>query len=59
MEKTEPKHLTFRAENLALPEVLTDNEDPDIDDCDLDDEKLEEIQYETLAIPEYHLKQAK
>lgn len=60
MKKPESKrHLTFRADNLALPEILTDSENPDMEDCDLDDEELDEIQYETLAIPEYHLKKAK
>lgn len=53
MEKTE-KHLSFRAENLAVPEVITAAE-PEAEDLELDDELEElEIQYETLAIPEIH-----
>jgi len=56
------KHLSFRAENLAVPEVLTEEqpEAPDADDLlDLDEDDLAEIQYETLAIPEYHVSKAK
>lgn len=54
MEKTE-KHLSFRAENLAVPEVITAAEPEAEADLELDDELEElEIQYETLAIPEIH-----
>lgn len=54
MEKKE-KHLSFRAENLAVPEVIT-AAGPELEaDLELDEELEElEIQYETLAIPEIH-----
>lgn len=54
MDKTE-KHLSFRAENLAVPEVITAAEPEAEADLELDDELEElEIQYETLAVPEIH-----
>ena len=56
------KNLSFRAENLAVPEVLieADPEDLDLDDLlDMAEDELEEIQYETLAIPEVHISKSK
>lgn len=67
------KNLSFRAENLAVPEIIiteaaeiaanlagkpAENDLDDLDDLE-DLEELEEIQYETLAIPEYHPSRAK
>ncbi len=63
------KKLSFRTDNLAVPEVIITEAaeaagnasqlaDDDLDDLD-DLEELEEIQYETLAIPEYHASRAK
>ncbi len=54
MENRE-KHLFFRAENLAVPEIITAAEPGAAADLELDDELEElEIQYETLAVPEIH-----
>lgn len=66
------KKLSFRAENLAVPEIIIKaaeeaaNLNDTLSDDDLDEpdelediDELEEIQYETLAIPEYHASRAK
>lgn len=54
MENRE-KHLSFRAENLAVPEIITAAEPGAAADLELDDELEElEIQYETLAVLEIH-----
>lgn len=48
-------HLTYDSENLAVPEIHT-NEAEDIPD---DSDDSEEIVYEDLAVPEFHVKHAK
>ena len=47
--------LTFSSENLAVPEIHTG----EIEQEDELPEDTEEIQYDTLAIPEIHLKKHK
>lgn len=53
-DKKKPK-LTFSAENLAVPEIHTGEVEPE----DELPENTEEIQYDTVAIPEIHLKKHK
>lgn len=43
--------LTFRAEGLAVPEIIT-GEVPETDELETD---TSIIQYDTVAIPEIHL----
>ncbi len=54
-DEKKPK-LTFRADDLAVPEICT-GEVPGSDE--LADAAEEEIQYDTVAIPEIHFSRKK
>ncbi len=49
-EKQDPK-LKFRADEVAVPEVLTG----EVDEEEVLEEDQEEIRYDTVAIPEVHI----
>ncbi|WP_201757415.1 hypothetical protein [Colidextribacter sp. OB.20] len=49
-DKKDPK-LTFRSDELAVPEVLTG----EVDETEELEEDQEEIRYDTVAIPEIHI----
>ena len=49
-DKKDPK-LTFRSDELAVPEVLTG----EVDETEELEEDQEEIRYDTVAIPEVHI----
>ena len=51
MHKEKKSKLTFRSEDLAVPEIHT-GALPESDELPEPDE---EIQYDTLAVPEIHL----
>lgn len=51
MNKKKKSGLTFRAEDLAVPEIHTEKV-PENEELDVD---TSEIQYDTVAIPEIHL----
>jgi hypothetical protein len=52
--ENDPK-LKFRADELAVPEVLT-GEAPEAEELE---EDQEEIRYDTVAIPEVHIRKMK
>ena len=47
----EKKKLFFRSEDLAVPEVKTEETEDEI----IEEEDTEEITYDTLAVPEIHI----
>ncbi len=48
-------HLTFASENLAVPEIHTNDEEEKLDD----DENTSGIFYDNLAMPEIHFSHKK
>jgi len=55
MEEEKKPKLTVRVEDLAVPEIHT-GEVPETEELE---EDPSEIQYDTVAIPEIHLKKTK
>ncbi len=53
-EKQDPK-LKFRADEVAVPEVLTG----EVEEEEELEEDQEEIRYDTVAIPEVHIEKMK
>ena len=55
MSEKQKNKLTFRTEDLAVPEIIT-GEVPEADELEID---TSEVQYDTVAIPEIHLRKKK
>lgn len=53
-QEHDPK-LKFRADELAVPEVLTG----EAEESEEAEEDQEEIRYDTVAVPEVHIKKMK
>lgn len=51
------ENYTIETENLAIPEVHTGK--VDIEDTDKEDNKKSSVTYDTLAVPEVHIRKKK
>ncbi|MCQ2464610.1 MAG: hypothetical protein MJ095_03400 [Oscillospiraceae bacterium] len=55
MDEKKKMHLTYDSDNLAVPEVHTN----EAEDESADTEENSEIQYDVLAVPEIHIRNRK